>query len=67
MNGRACVSTRPDLLSQLTAVGPPPVQAEAAGHAADRDRATRAAIAEVHGAFDAAAMTELWDAALSAH
>ncbi|WP_329012237.1 aminoglycoside phosphotransferase family protein [Streptomyces sp. NBC_00690] len=33
---------------------------------ADRDRATRAAIAEVDGAFDAAALTELWDAALSA-
>ncbi|MGP3969791.1 aminoglycoside phosphotransferase family protein [Streptomyces sp. 6N223] len=33
---------------------------------ADRDRATRAAIAEVDGAFDAAAMTELWDAALRA-
>jgi aminoglycoside phosphotransferase (APT) family kinase protein len=33
---------------------------------ADRDRATRAAIAKVDGAFDAAAMTELWDAALSA-
>ncbi|MEV0373318.1 aminoglycoside phosphotransferase family protein [Streptomyces sp. NPDC050636] len=33
---------------------------------ADRDRATRAAIAEVDGTFDAAAMTELWDAALSA-
>ncbi|MEV7340742.1 aminoglycoside phosphotransferase family protein [Streptomyces sp. NPDC093544] len=33
---------------------------------ADRDRATRAAIAEVGGTFDAAAMTELWDAALSA-
>jgi len=33
---------------------------------ADRDRATRAAIAEVEGAFDAAAMTTLWDAALSA-
>ncbi|MEU4175967.1 aminoglycoside phosphotransferase family protein [Streptomyces sp. NPDC026589] len=32
----------------------------------DRDRATRAAIAEVDGAFDAVAMTELWDAALSA-
>ncbi|WP_430785445.1 MSMEG_1061 family FMN-dependent PPOX-type flavoprotein [Actinoplanes sp. G11-F43] len=26
-NGRACVSTRPDLLSQLTAVGKPPVSA----------------------------------------
>ncbi|WP_411090619.1 aminoglycoside phosphotransferase family protein [Streptomyces sp. 049-1] len=32
----------------------------------DRDRATRVAIAEVGGLFDAAAMTELWDAALSA-
>lgn len=33
---------------------------------ADRDRATRAAIAEVDGVFDTAAMTELWDAALGA-
>jgi aminoglycoside phosphotransferase (APT) family kinase protein len=33
---------------------------------AARDRATRAAIAEVGGTFDTAAMTELWDAALSA-
>ncbi|AXK35437.1 phosphotransferase [Streptomyces armeniacus] len=33
---------------------------------ADRDRATRYAIAEVDGVFDAAAMTELWDAAMSA-
>ncbi|MFI9103682.1 aminoglycoside phosphotransferase family protein [Streptomyces fildesensis] len=33
---------------------------------ADRDRATRAAIAEVGGVFDGAAMTELWDAALAA-
>ncbi|MEV6151446.1 aminoglycoside phosphotransferase family protein [Nonomuraea sp. NPDC052129] len=32
---------------------------------ADRDRATRAAIARVDGVFDTAAMTELWDAALS--
>ncbi|MFG2541622.1 aminoglycoside phosphotransferase family protein [Streptomyces sp. NPDC048594] len=32
----------------------------------DRDRATRVAIAEVDGLFDATAMTELWDAALSA-
>ncbi|MEV7568666.1 aminoglycoside phosphotransferase family protein [Streptomyces tanashiensis] len=31
-----------------------------------RDRATRAAIAQVDGAFDAAAMTELWEAAISA-
>ncbi|MFF7585912.1 aminoglycoside phosphotransferase family protein [Kitasatospora purpeofusca] len=38
----------------------------AAGSLADRDRATRAAIAEVDGVFDAAAMTELWDAALGA-
>jgi aminoglycoside phosphotransferase (APT) family kinase protein len=33
---------------------------------ADRDHATRAAIAEVGGAFDPAAMTQLWDEALSA-
>ncbi|MFJ3876991.1 aminoglycoside phosphotransferase family protein [Streptomyces sp. NPDC090077] len=33
---------------------------------AARDRATRAAIAEVDGPFDTAAMTELWEAALSA-
>ncbi|MEV0345624.1 aminoglycoside phosphotransferase family protein [Nonomuraea sp. NPDC050680] len=32
---------------------------------ADRDRATRAAIAQVSTTFDAEAMTELWDAALS--
>ncbi|MER7576023.1 aminoglycoside phosphotransferase family protein [Streptomyces sp. NPDC126514] len=32
---------------------------------ADRDHATRAAIAEVAGTFDAAAMTALWDAALN--
>lgn len=32
----------------------------------DRDRATRAAIAEVDGVFDTAAMTQLWNAALSA-
>ncbi|MEU6170003.1 aminoglycoside phosphotransferase family protein [Streptomyces tanashiensis] len=31
-----------------------------------RDRATRAAIAEADGPFDTAAMTELWEAALSA-
>ncbi|MFD3440699.1 aminoglycoside phosphotransferase family protein [Streptomyces sp. NPDC058685] len=36
------------------------------GSLADRDRSTRAAIAQVDGAFDAAAMTALWDAALSA-
>jgi aminoglycoside phosphotransferase (APT) family kinase protein len=33
---------------------------------ADRDRATRAAIAQVDGVFDAPAMTQLWDAALAA-
>ncbi|GII63924.1 aminoglycoside phosphotransferase [Sphaerisporangium krabiense] len=33
---------------------------------ADRDRATRAAIAAVGGVFDTAAMTALWDAALGA-
>ncbi|MFF8638697.1 aminoglycoside phosphotransferase family protein [Streptomyces pilosus] len=32
----------------------------------DRDRATRTAIAKVDGVFDTTAMTELWDAALSA-
>ncbi|MCW8102946.1 aminoglycoside phosphotransferase family protein [Streptomyces tauricus] len=36
------------------------------GPLAARDRATRAAIAEVDAAFDGAAMTGLWDAALSA-
>ncbi|MBA2811397.1 aminoglycoside phosphotransferase family protein [Streptomyces sp. KM273126] len=35
------------------------------GLLADRDRATRAAIEKVDGAFDAAAMSELWDTALS--
>ncbi|MEV0449120.1 aminoglycoside phosphotransferase family protein [Streptomyces sp. NPDC050600] len=33
---------------------------------AARDRTTRAAIAEVGGVFDVAAMTDLWDAAISA-
>ena len=33
---------------------------------AGRDRSTRAAIAQVDGVFDAAAMTDVWDAALSA-
>ncbi|QEV21441.1 aminoglycoside phosphotransferase family protein [Streptomyces alboniger] len=37
-----------------------------AGTLADRDRETRAAIADVGGVFDAEAMTALWDAALSA-
>ncbi|MEV7141829.1 aminoglycoside phosphotransferase family protein [Streptomyces tauricus] len=45
----------PAVREDLT-VGPP----------AARDRATRAAIAEVDGVFDGAAMTGLWDAALSA-
>jgi uncharacterized protein len=31
VNGRACVSTRPDLLSQLTAVGKPPASALVVG------------------------------------
>ncbi|SDT54354.1 MSMEG_1061 family FMN-dependent PPOX-type flavoprotein [Actinoplanes derwentensis] len=31
LNGRACVSTRPDLLSQLTAVGKPPASALVVG------------------------------------
>jgi aminoglycoside phosphotransferase (APT) family kinase protein len=33
---------------------------------AERDRATRAAIAEVGGVFDTAAMTDLWDMAVNA-
>ncbi|MGV9881432.1 aminoglycoside phosphotransferase family protein [Streptomyces sp. NPDC003006] len=37
-----------------------------AGSLADRDGATRAAIAEVGGVFDAEAMTALWDSALNA-
>lgn len=37
-----------------------------AGSLADRDLSTRAAITQVDGVFDTAAMTELWDAALSA-
>ncbi|MGW0567559.1 aminoglycoside phosphotransferase family protein [Streptomyces tauricus] len=45
----------PAVREDLT-VGPP----------AARDRETRAAIAEVDGAFDGAAMTGLWDEALSA-
>ncbi len=45
------LSTRQDLTGQPLAA---------------RDRATRAAIAEVDGVFDAVAMTELWNAALSA-
>lgn len=36
------------------------------GDLAGRDRATRAAITEVSGVFDAAAMTALWEAALGA-
>ncbi|MEU6304361.1 aminoglycoside phosphotransferase family protein [Streptomyces chartreusis] len=36
------------------------------GPLSDRDRATRLAIAEVDGVFDTTAMTELWNAALSA-
>nr|WP_251692742.1 aminoglycoside phosphotransferase family protein [Streptomyces sp. CHD11] len=36
------------------------------GPPADRDTATRAAIARVDGVFDAGAMTRLWDAALDA-
>ncbi|WP_433795810.1 MSMEG_1061 family FMN-dependent PPOX-type flavoprotein [Actinoplanes sp. CA-252034] len=31
LNGRACISTRPDLLSQLTAVGKPPASALVVG------------------------------------
>lgn len=46
-------------------VGDPP--ADLAGRPlADRDQATRAAIAQVSGTFDTAALTALWDAALAA-
>ncbi|MEU0788172.1 aminoglycoside phosphotransferase family protein [Streptomyces sp. NPDC006173] len=37
-----------------------------AGGLADRDHATRAAIAEVAGTFDSTALTAVWDAALNA-
>ncbi|MFE9988007.1 aminoglycoside phosphotransferase family protein [Streptomyces sp. NPDC005381] len=37
-----------------------------AGGLADRDRTTRAAIAEVAGTFDSVALTSLWDTALNA-
>ena len=47
--------------SKLTGLLPRPHHPEA-----DRDRATRAAIAQSGGAFDAAAMTELWDTAPAA-
>ncbi|MGR3931493.1 aminoglycoside phosphotransferase family protein [Streptomyces sp. BRA346] len=40
------------------------VEDPAAGSLTGRDQATRAAMAEVDGIFDAIAMTELWDAAL---
>jgi aminoglycoside phosphotransferase (APT) family kinase protein len=59
-------------LTALQRFAPEDIPAEAAGEdlaarpLAARDRATRAAIAEVDGLFDAAAMAELWDAALRA-
>ncbi|MFJ4470357.1 aminoglycoside phosphotransferase family protein [Streptomyces sp. NPDC089424] len=61
-----------DFLAALQGFAPEGVPAEDGGEdltgrpLSERDRATRAAIADVDGVFDAAAMTELWEAALSA-
>ncbi|WP_234327308.1 aminoglycoside phosphotransferase family protein [Streptomyces sp. NRRL WC-3742] len=52
---------------QGAAVGDAELSAELSGASLiERDAATRAAIAQVGGTFDAAAMTEVWDAALAA-
>ncbi|MEU7235581.1 aminoglycoside phosphotransferase family protein [Streptomyces chrestomyceticus] len=61
-----------EFLSALQRLAPPDDPADEAraylttGSPADRDHATRAAIARTGAAFDAAAMTGLWDAALAA-
>lgn len=61
-----------EFLTALQGFAPEAVEAAStradltAGSLAERDRATRAAIAATAGVFDAAAMTELWDAALAA-
>ncbi|MFF3371439.1 aminoglycoside phosphotransferase family protein [Streptomyces sp. NPDC002680] len=61
-----------DFLTALHQFAPAGVPARDAGKdlttwaLADRDRATRAAIERVGGAFDPVATTELWDAALNA-
>jgi aminoglycoside phosphotransferase (APT) family kinase protein len=56
-----------EFLSALQDFAPGDTRAQLQGGTlAERDRATRAAIAEVAGTFDAAAMTELWNAALDA-
>jgi aminoglycoside phosphotransferase (APT) family kinase protein len=64
------VETAVELASFLSALQRVPAvggHAELAGRPlADRDAATRRAIAEVAGVFDAAAMTAVWDAALRA-
>jgi aminoglycoside phosphotransferase (APT) family kinase protein len=53
-------------LQRFTSADVPAVEALTGAPLADRDRATRAAIAQVGGVFDATAMTELWNAAVSA-
>jgi aminoglycoside phosphotransferase (APT) family kinase protein len=53
-------------LQRFTSADVPAVEALTGPPLADRDRATRAAIAEVGGVFDATAMTGLWNAAVSA-
>lgn len=61
-----------DFLAALQQFAPEDIQALATRESlqgrplVDRDRATRAAIAEVGGVFDATAMTELWNAAVNA-
>ncbi|MFE6891202.1 aminoglycoside phosphotransferase family protein [Streptomyces sp. NPDC057694] len=55
-----------DFLRALQTVDPHAGPAEARETLADRDTATRTAIARAAGAFDAGAMTALWDAALAA-
>ncbi|MGN9787151.1 aminoglycoside phosphotransferase family protein [Nonomuraea sp. ZG12] len=53
-------------LQRFTSADVPAVEALTGPPLTDRDRATRAAIAEVGGVFDATAMTGLWNAAVSA-
>lgn len=61
-----------EFLRALQRFAPPVVPEESAGHALTghalsmRDEATRANIAELEGVFNAAALSELWEAALAA-
>lgn len=67
MSGRSAnVSDRPSAVRAGGTSGRDAREDLTARPLAARDRATRAAIAEVRGAFDSAAMTELWEAALTA-